>query len=191
MAEELITRHDDMNWRTLESEYLIRRPWLTVRCDTVQFPNGTVHPEYYVLEYPTWVNVIAITKEGDFVMIRQYRHGIDETRYEIVAGVVDEGETPEQSARRELLEETGYAGGEWSEFAVLSANPTSQNNLTYTYLAVGVEKASSQHLENTEDIEVHLLSRDQVLQLLKSDEIKQALMAASLMKYFMADAKLL
>ena len=48
-------------WKLLDSEYLIRRPWLTARRDCVQLPDGTVQPEYYVLEYPTWINVIATT----------------------------------------------------------------------------------------------------------------------------------
>ena len=81
-------------WKVLGSEYLFRRPWLTVRRDRVELPNGTVHPEYYVLEYPTWVNVIAITEEGQFVMVRQYRHGLGEVSTELCAGVAEKGEEP-------------------------------------------------------------------------------------------------
>ena len=81
---------DDRKWEIIESEYLIRRPWLTARRDRVKLPTGVEIPEYYILEYPDWVNVIAITKEGKFVLVRQYRHGIKETRYEICAGVCKE-----------------------------------------------------------------------------------------------------
>ena len=56
-------------WRTLSSEYLIRRPWLTARRDKVELPDGRVNDEFYVLEYPSWVNVIAITADGRFVMV--------------------------------------------------------------------------------------------------------------------------
>ena len=66
---------DDRKWEIIESEYLIRRPWLTARRDRVKLPTGVEIPEYYILEYPDWVNVIAITKEGKFVLVRQYRHG--------------------------------------------------------------------------------------------------------------------
>lgn len=59
-----------MKWRTLKSDYIIRRPWLTARRDTVELPDGTVNDEYYVLEYPDWINVIAITAEGMFVLVR-------------------------------------------------------------------------------------------------------------------------
>ena len=124
---------DNMKWKTLKSEYLIQRPWLTARRDTVELPNGVVNDEYYVLEYPTWINVIALTTDGNMVMIRQYRHGIDQTCFEIVAGVCEKGEDPEAAARRELLEETGYAGGEWHELMVVSGNTSTTNNY---YLAL-------------------------------------------------------
>lgn len=171
-------------WEVLGREYLYRRPWLTVRRDRVRLPTGAVNDEYYVLEYPTWVNVIAIDREGRFVMVEQYRHGLQEVFTELVAGVAEEGETPLEAAQRELLEETGYAGGTWRLNTVLSANPGSQNNLSYSFIATGVERVAEQHLDETEDVAVRLLSRDEVLQLLRSDTLKQALMAAPLWKYF-------
>ena len=175
---------DERKWEILSTEYLIRRPWLTARRDHVKLPTGVENPEFYVLEYPDWVNVIAITKEGEFVMIRQYRHGLGETRYELCAGVSEEGEDPMESARRELYEEAGYGGGEWQLWMTISANPSTTNNLTYCYLATGVERISSQHLEETEDITVYLLTEAEVKELLVTDEIRQALMAAPLWKYF-------
>lgn len=176
-------------WKTLDSEYLIRRPWLTARRDRLMMPNGHIHPEYYVLEYPTWVNVIAIDTEGRFVMVEQYRHGLDEIFTELVAGVAEEGEEPVEAARRELEEETGYIGGEWELNTVISANPGSQNNLSYCFIARGVTPAGHRHLDDTEDVEVKLLSRDEVLELLTTDTMKQALMAASLWKYFYMEEK--
>lgn len=175
---------DNMKWKTLKSEYLIKRPWLTARRDTVELPNGVVNDEYYVLEYPTWINVIALTNDGNMVMIRQYRHGIGHTCFEIVAGVCEKGEAPEAAARRELLEETGYAGGEWHELMAVSGNTSTTNNITHCFVATGVEKVGSQHLDRTEDIEVHVMTKDEVMQLLVNDEIKQSLMAAPLWKYF-------
>ena len=65
---------------------------------------GTQIPAWFVMDFPNWINVIAITKDGDFVMIDQYRHALGETHYELVAGGVDEGETPLQAAMRELSE---------------------------------------------------------------------------------------
>lgn len=176
--------NEDGKWETISSEYLFRRPWLTVRHDKVRLPDGRINPEFYVLEYPDWVNIIAITENGEFVMERQYRHGLDKTCYEIAAGVVENGETPLEAARRELEEETGYGGGDWKELMLISGNPSTTNNLTHCFLAEGVRKVSAQHLDSTEDLSVCLLSLDQVRQLLVHDKIRQALMAAPLWKYF-------
>lgn len=171
-------------WTVLSSEHLFKRPWLTVRKDRLKLPNDAVIDEYYVLEYPTWINVVAITRGGKFVMVEQYRHGLGEIFTELVAGVVEEGEPPLEAAKRELVEETGYGGGTWSLLTVLGPNPGSMNNLTYCYLAQGVELISGQHLDSTEDICVKLLSEGEVRRLLADDAIKQALMAAPLWKYF-------
>ena len=175
---------DNRKWEILSTEYLIQRPWLTARRDHVKLPTGAEIPEYYVLEYPDWINVIAITKEGEFVMVRQYRHGLQETRYELCAGVCEKGEDPMESARRELYEETGFGGGIWQPWMTISANPGTTTNLTHCYLATDVERISTQHLEETEDLTVHLLTEAEVRALLEGDEVRQALMAAPLWKYF-------
>ena len=107
-------------WKTVSSKYLFRRPWLTVRCEDMLLPNGNHIPEYYILEYPDWVNTIAITKDGKFVFVRQYRPGLGRTSYELCAGVCDkEDASPLVSAQRELWEETGYGKGNWQEYICL------------------------------------------------------------------------
>ena len=85
----------NMEWKTLSQKYLIKRPWLTARVDQVELPTGAIIDEYYVLEYPDWVNTIAITKEGKFVFVRQYRYAIGKTVNELCAGVIEKGEDVE------------------------------------------------------------------------------------------------
>lgn len=174
----------DRKWKVLNSEYLSRRPWFTVRREHVQLPNGNEIPEYYVLEYPDWVNVIAITKEKKFVFVHQYRHGLGETSFELCAGVSEKEDASYMvSAQRELQEETGYGNGIWKEYMVISANPGSHNNLVHCFLAIDVEPISEPNLEPTEDLTVHLLSLEEVKDLLQKDKIKQSLNAAPLWKY--------
>ena len=174
----------DKPWEVISSEYLHRAPWLTVRKDHLVLPNGNHIPSYYILEYPNWVNTIAVTSDGQFVFIRQYRHGLQQTSYELCAGVCEkEDASPLASAQRELLEETGYGNGSWQEYMQISPNPSTHTNITYCFLATGVEKISEQHLEDTESLSVHLLTLTEVKELLEKGEIKQALMAAPLWKY--------
>ena len=180
MVEQLQNR----KWKVLSSKPILHLgPWLNVRQDVVELPNGRQIPTWFVLEFPNWINVIAITKDGQFVMEDQYRHGLGQTNYELVAGVIDPGETPLQAAQRELSEETGFGGGDWQLYMTLSPNPTNHNNLSYTFLATGVEQLTAQHQEATEDIRVHVMSRDDVQELLDKGGIIQALHAAPLWKY--------
>lgn len=176
--------NEDGKWKVVKSEYLIKRPWLTARKDLVELPDGRQNDEYWVLEYPDWVNVIAITEDGEFIMERQYRHALGNTCYELPCGVMEKGEKPLESAQRELLEETGYAGGEWELMMSISPNPGSQTNMAHCFVAKGVKKVAGQKLDDTEDLTVHLLTVDEVRSLMKNRQIIQALMLAPLWRYF-------
>ena len=173
-------------WGVLSSEYLLREgAWCTVRRDKVQLPNGTILPEWYVLEFPSWANIIAVTKEGKMILVSQYRHGLGQTNYELCAGMVDPTDlSPMEGAKRELEEETGYGGGRWSLYMTLSANPSNHNNLNYTFLAEDVELVTERHPEESEDIEVHIFTKAEVRELLERGEMIQAMHAAPLWRYF-------
>ena len=174
----------EQSWKVLNSEYIYQNPWFTVRREKVELPNGFVIPEYFVLEYPEWVNTIAITKDKQFIFVRQYRHGMGATAFELCAGVCEkEDPSPLVSAQRELLEETGYGSGKWTEYMTTSANPSTHTNMVHCFLAIDVEKVSEQNLEPSEDLSVHLLTLEEVKSLLINDEIKQSVMAAPLWKY--------
>ena len=175
---------DDKKWKVIDSEYLHREPWLTVRHEHVELPNGNRIKDYYIHEYPEWVNVIAITKDKKFVFVRQYRHGLGITAMELSAGVAEkEDPSPMVSAQRELLEETGYGNGNWKEIMQISPNASTNTNIVHCFVATDVEIVSEQHLEPSEDLTVHLLSLEEVKQLLISDEMKQATQVAPLWKY--------
>ena len=164
-----------MKWKVLESEYLFNQPWLTVRKDKCELPNGKIMPAFYVLEYPTWVTALALTKEGKVVMVKQYRHGIEEVCIETPGGVVDAGEEPQTAIKRELLEETGYQFESFEYLGKVCANPSTGNNYLHMYLTTGGEKVGEQSLDETEDVEVVLYTLDEVKDLIRENKIVQAL----------------
>ena len=181
----MIPKLENRKWKVLASEKLLSRgTWMNLRQDRVQLPSGSIVPEWFVLEFPDWINVIAVTRDGHIVMEDQYRHALGQTHFELPAGVIDPGETPLEAAKRELSEETGFGGGEWSLFMKVSPNPTNHTNFSYTFLATDVEPIGTQHQEATEDIRVHLLTPDEVCEILTSGQIVQALHAAPLWKFF-------
>lgn len=176
--------HQNAKAKVLDSKYLFKKPWLTVRQEKIELPNGAVVPEYFVLEYSDWVNTLAITKDKKFVMIRQYRHGSQTTNFEFCGGCVDPGETPLQAAQRELMEETGYGNGNWHMNMKMSTNPSTNNNWTYNFIAEDVELLDrEQHLDGGECLTVHLLSLDEIKTLLRQNEIIQSIHACALWKY--------
>ncbi|RZK46767.1 MAG: NUDIX hydrolase, partial [Pedobacter sp.] len=97
-----------LKWQKLASKYLVRERWATLRVDTCKLPNGTIKDDYYVLEYPNWVNAVALTKENQLILVRQYRFAAEIISLEVPGGVIDDGEDPETAIVRELIEETGY-----------------------------------------------------------------------------------
>ena len=167
-------------WKTIDSKYIIQRPWATLRVDKLEMPNGNIKEEYYVLEYPTWVNMVAITEDNQVIFVKQYRHGASQIMVELPAGVVEENEDPEIAARRELLEETGYAFDDISYVCELYANPATSGNLTYTYLLTGGRKVQEQELDPSEDIDVVLMDLEDAKQFLFDNKIGQALHTSAL-----------
>ncbi len=175
---------DPEPWQVERTEYLFREPWLTVRRDSVRMSGGGAIPDYYVLEYPDWLNVLAVTRVGELVLIRQYRHGIRAVHFELCAGGVEPGESPLQAARRELLEETGFGGGDWQPWMQLSANPSTHSNRVHCFLATGVERLQAPRTDATEEITVHVVSPEHAREIVFNGEMIQALFLAPLLKYF-------
>ncbi|HCN82929.1 MAG TPA: DNA mismatch repair protein MutT [Sphingobacteriaceae bacterium] len=170
----------DLNWEKLSSKYLIKEKWATLRVDTCRMPDGTLIDDYYVLEYPGWVNAVALTENNEIIIIKQYRHAAAEVITEIPGGCIDPGETPEEAVKRELLEETGYAFDKIDPLATLYANPSTGNNKTYSFLATGGRKVQEQHLDGREEIIVELVSMQKLKELLLDNQFAQALHASAI-----------
>jgi 8-oxo-dGTP pyrophosphatase MutT (NUDIX family) len=172
----------DMNWKTIASEYLFRDLWFKVRKDTCERPDGKIVSPYYVYEFPTWVTAVAITRDGRFVFEKQYRHALGQTIFEIPGGCVDPGDASLEAAlARELKEETGYVFDSLEYLGKTSANPSTHNNWMHFFLATGGVPDSNPQLDDFEDIEVHLLSLEEVKHMLKQKEIVQAMHVTALM----------
>ena len=141
-------------WQVLASRPLLRDRWLSLRADTCQLPGGPVLDPFYVLEERDWVHVFALDHDGTVPVVRQYRHGAAVATIELPGGIVDEGETPLQAARRELLEETGLQAADWHDAGWLHANPARQTNRVHLFLARGLGPARPPTPDEGEQIEV-------------------------------------
>ena len=166
-------------WKILESNYLRPR----VRIDKCELSNGTALAPM-VLEFHTWANVLAVTKDKQAVLVKQYRHGVQEVLMELPGGIVEDGEDPLDGIKRELLEETGYAASNIVEVGVIYPNPAIQTNQLHCFLALDVELVDVQNLDDGEDIEVLLLPLDQLTAMVRNGEFPHALNIAVLFHAF-------
>lgn len=165
-----------MKWKILSSEYLYKATWFTIRKDKCETPDGKIVDPYYVYEFPTWVSALAVTDDNKVVMVRQYRHGIQETIIEVPGGCVDDSDKSFQEAiARELLEETGYQFGEYHYLGKVSPNPSTNTNWMHMFLATGGRRVKDQNLDHNEDIEVVLMELDELKSLVEQNGIMQAL----------------
>ncbi len=171
-----------MKWKILSSEYLFKDLWFKVRRDKCETPEGKIINPYYVYEFPEWVTALAVTEDGKIVLVRQYRHALGEVCIELPGGCVDDIDTDfEQAIARELLEETGYAFTSFESLGTISANPSTNNNLMHMFLAKGGKKVAEQQLDGNEEIEVDLVSLEELRQLLKENKIIQAMHVTCIM----------
>ena len=141
--------------------------------------SGEAHP-FYSIEAEHWVNVVPITRDGQVVMVRQYRHGAREITLEIPGGIVDPGEDPAEAAARELVEETGYRALGVRPLGSLNPNPALFGNRVHTFLAENVERVGEVMNGPLEETVVELVPANEVPERVRRGEIDHALVVAAL-----------
>jgi 8-oxo-dGTP pyrophosphatase MutT (NUDIX family) len=147
--------------------------------------------DFYVLEAPDWVNVIPVTKNNEVVLVEQYRYGIEQPTLEIPGGMVDSGEQPLESIKRELIEETGYRSANWSSLGKVSSNPAIMTNYTHLYLAEGCELITTNKPKGDEHerINVHLLPMDTFLNYVADGTIHHSIMVAAVARFLLKEGR--
>ncbi|RKH53947.1 NUDIX hydrolase [Corallococcus aberystwythensis] len=172
--------------RGLEHDFSV----VKVREDVVADPRTNLEHGRVRMECADWVNVIAVTKQDELVMVRQFRFGIDAATLEVPGGVIDPGEDPATAAVRELEEETGYRAGRLEPLGGVHPNPAFQGNRCFSYLALDCERVSDGNQDDGEDIAVELYPRADVPRLILEGHITHSLVVvAFFLERLRAEAK--
>jgi ADP-ribose pyrophosphatase len=169
------------NWERLRSEKLFETPYFVLRSDRLRLPDGVIKDPYYVIERPDAAIIFPLTKEGEVILVRQFRPPLERMELGLPAGLVEPGEKPEAAARRELLEETGYAGGEWEPLGSLASSPSLKDNWAYLFLARGVEETSAPDPDEHELVEVVRVPVEDILGLIRGGQIVSSSGVAAIM----------
>jgi 8-oxo-dGTP pyrophosphatase MutT (NUDIX family) len=172
-------------WLCIRSQFERSYRIFSIRTDTTISPRTGIQHDFYIIETKDWVNIIPLTIDHQVVMVRQYRHGSKEVTLEIPGGLVDPGDTPEEAAVRELLEETGYQAEHVVKIGMSNPNPAIFNNRCYTFMARNVTKVRDPMPDQTEDIEVVLIPLADIPELIRKGEIDHAIVISAFCWHFL------
>ncbi|MCG6536176.1 MAG: NUDIX hydrolase [Syntrophales bacterium LBB04] len=170
----IISSHVDKSYRVFN-----------LRRDRARSPRTSETHDFYILESPSWVNIIPLTPTKEVVLIRQYRFGIRDMTLEIPGGLMEPSDSPEEAARRELREETGYREETLIPLGSVHPNPAIQNNLCYTFIAANVFPVGQLAQDEREDIEVVLQPLSEIPRLIREGAISHALVIAAFYRFYM------
>ena len=166
-------------WKTLESRVVYATRIFDVHHHRRHHQSRGQH-DFFVLKVPDWINIIPLTDKEDVVMVRQFRHGIEDFTLEIPGGMLDpEDPDPKSAARREMQEESGYDSEDIIELGKVHPNPAIQGNYCYSFLARGVHPGPKLEMDTTEETEVVLVPLSSIKHLIASGQITHALVIAA------------
>lgn len=167
-------------WKKLNEKDLFQGKIFKYRSVESESLDGSMRGQFDVLDFYDWVNIVAVTKDGQMLFVEQFRQGVQDITLEIPGGAIDPGEIPLVAAKRELLEETGFKGLKWHEIGVVHPNPAIMSNRCWSYLALDCEWAQEKDLDPLEDLEVRLISIENVRELVKEGRITHSLVISAL-----------
>jgi len=170
-------------WPLVAEEKILETPVFTVKKSVCRSPKDGRDKGFFVLDCPEWVQVLAVTDEGEVILVRQFRQATREISLELPGGVVEKGQTPEEAGRRELREETGFEAESWRHLASFRPNPATHNNRAHLFLAEGARLTGPTEFDENEDIELVRVPLKDLPGLVLDGTISHVIMAAGILFY--------
>jgi len=160
-------------WRTISRTTILdARPWLELSVEHVRLPDGREIERFYRVGLPEYAVVAALTEDGLVVMERQYKHAVGRVVCNLPAGYIDDGEGPLAGAKRELLEETGYAAKNWRRLGSFWVDGNRGCGRMHAFAAWDARRVcDDKNCDEVEEVEVMLVEPAEALRKLWDGEI--------------------
>lgn len=162
-------------WKKVDSEQIADCKVFTVHKTTFEREKDGERANFFLIENPDWVNVIGVTKDQEAIFIEQYRPGCESMIFEVPGGMVDDGEDPDSTARRELEEETGYTCGRLIRVGWSYPNPAQQGNKLYHYVALDCGREGETDFDEHESVATRLVPLREIAELVHNGTITHSL----------------
>jgi ADP-ribose pyrophosphatase len=187
-GDRLMGENEKLEWEEVSCEHIINDEWIDFRKSKYRFPDGREFEPYYSYSRRDYVVIVATDEAGNYICVRQYRHGIKRVTTEFCAGGIERSDGKEygtrsdvssaedaiEAAKRELMEETGYESDDWKFLLSVPSNATMADNYANIFVAKNCRKVSGQSLDETEFLNVHLYTREEIDKMISSGEFPQA-----------------
>jgi ADP-ribose pyrophosphatase len=170
-----------MKFRVEAEETLFQGRIIRLVARDLVLPNGR-KTRFHIVEHPGAVAIVPVHANGDVVLLKQFRPSIGEEIYEIPAGTIEKGEAPLATAKREIIEETGFRAKRWSKIAEFYTAPGFCTERMFVYVAKGLSPAQLPG-DADEIIKPVRLSIDAAMKLIRTQKIRDAKTIAGLMIY--------
>lgn len=161
-------------WKLLSTSMALDEKWFKVRKDEVELPSGKVLDDYFIWESPHIATIVPFTEDGKFVLVRQYRHAVEQVMYQFPAGGVNKDEPAKDAALREMEEETGYTATDVISLSTIAAYPTKLSGLHHLFLAKNAKPGGNKQEDENEPTEVVLKTPEELQQMIDNNEIQVA-----------------
>ncbi|MDR1044474.1 MAG: NUDIX hydrolase [Candidatus Adiutrix sp.] len=171
-------------WPLLADEEILKTPVFTLRRHSCLSPKDGRSKDFTVLDVREWVQVLAVTEDRQALLVRQFREGARRLSLELPGGVQEAGQSLEETARRELMEETGYSAENWRRLVTFRANPAIQNNSAHVFVAEGARLTGRTNFDENEDLDLISLPLDSLKAMVLDGRIDHVIMAAAILFYF-------
>ncbi len=174
-------------WEIIKGEPVFKNRIFTMRKLDCRLKKKDLDYDFYVIDTFNWINIIALTTDGKFILVKQHRLGTDEISIETPGGVIDEGESPEVCAVRELREETGYTGKSVHLIKSMWVNPAIMSNRISFYFIDGCELTDTQELDDAEDIEVLTVTIDELKAMIRDGSFSHSIAVNGVGLYLLSE----